>query len=115
MTYHTAVMAQQRTLRRNRNSIKHQQLRKGLGPIANIVLIVIMITTLGMIYLTQITKSTSYSYQLDELKSRKTQLANQNKDLLFESTRLQALERIRTSSVAKSLEDVTSVDYTPTQ
>jgi regulator of replication initiation timing len=71
-----------------------------------------MVVILGLMYLTQITKTTAFGYEVDELKTTRAALIEENEQLEVESARLQALERIRTSDVAKTLSDVGSVEFT---
>ncbi len=109
MSYHIASISQRQSLRRNRNYVKHGSTRtSALGPIANILFIAVLISVLGLIYLTQVTKTSSYGYEVNELKSTRIELVKENQSLQVESARLQALETIRTSNVAKGLEKVGS-------
>ena len=78
------------------------------------VIIAIMLAVLGLIYLTQITKTSTYGYQISDLTNKKEQLLDEQRDLEVETARLQALERVKTSSVAKALEDPKQTDYART-
>lgn len=111
MSYHIATISQRQALHRNRNYIKHGSKTSALGPVTNILFIAVMISILGLIYLTQVTKTSSYGYQVNGLKTTYQELAKENQSLKVESARLQALERIKTSSVAKNLEDVGTAQY----
>jgi cell division protein FtsL len=96
--------------RRNQNTVRHQ-LTSGLGPVSHTVLIAIMLCVLGLIYLTQITKTSAYGYQINDLKNKKEQLLTEKRDLEVESARLQALERVKNSDVAKALTAPAQTDY----
>jgi hypothetical protein len=98
------------TWRRNQNTVRHQ-LTSGLGPISHTVLIAIMLCVLGLIYLTQITKTSAYGYQINDLKNKQEKLADQKRDLEVESARLQALERVKNSDVAKAMTTPSETDY----
>lgn len=106
-----ALSSQNQVIRRNQNTTRYSSIAKGLGPISHALFVALMIVILGLMYLTQITKTTAYGYQVDELKNQRSALIESNEQLEVESARLQALERIRTSDVAKALSDVGSVDY----
>lgn len=97
--------------RRNQNTVRHQ-LTSGLGPISHTVLIAIMLCILGLIYLTQITKTSAYGYQINDLKNKQEKLADQKRDLEVESARLQALERVKNSDVAKAMTSPRETNYT---
>ena len=112
MSYQAVTMSQRQSLRRNRNYVKHSSTTSALGPVTNILFISVMVSILGLIYLTQVTKTSSYGYQVENLKSTRQELVKENQSLQVESARLQALETIKTSSVAKGLEEVGGANYT---
>lgn len=99
--------------RRNQNTVKFQTSRK-LGPVAHAVLVAVMLAVLGLIYLTQITKTSTYGYQINELNDQKEQLLSEQRDLQVETARLQALEKVQQSSVAKAMEAPKETSYANT-
>ena len=101
-----------RTWRRNQNTVKFQT-GISLGPISHTVLIAIMLAVLGLIYLTQITKTGTYGYELKDLNAKKALLASENRDLEVESAKLQALEKVQQSGVAQTLSTPSSTDFAP--
>lgn len=82
-----------------------------LGPVAHTVLIALMITVLGLIYLTQATRVASYDYQTNDIDTEIAELANKKADLEIETARLTALETIKTSSVAVGMTDPASTTF----
>lgn len=113
MTYYTSSYAlrQTRTIRRNRNSVKINDTRSGLGPISNTITLALILCLLGLLYLTQITKQTSYGYEVNALETQKSQLLSEQESLEVEAARLQALERIQNSKVAQELVTPSSVEF----
>lgn len=111
MSYHVATISQRQALRRNQNYIKHNTATSVLGPVANFMFIMVLVGILGLIYLTQVTKTSSYGYEVNALQTQHQELLKENQSLKVESARLQALERIKTSSVAKGLEDIGAAEY----
>lgn len=107
-----ALSSQHQVLRRNQNTTRFSPLARGLGPVSHVLFVALMVVILGLMYLTQITKTTAFGYQVDELKTTRETLVEENEQLEVESARLQALERIRTSDVAKSLTDSGQVEFT---
>ncbi len=101
------------TFRRNQNSVKFKS-GIHLGPISHTVLIAIMLAVLGMIYLTQITKTSTYGYQLNDLGAKKEQLASENRDLEVEAAKLQALEKVQQSPVANAMAAPASTEFART-
>lgn len=107
MTYSSTVaINRHRFGGRNQNTTTFQTQAKTLGPVSNTVILIIMSCLLGLLYLTQVTKTNSYSYQISELQSKQTQLKSEKAELEVNSARLQALDRVKDSQVAKNLVSV---------
>ncbi len=101
------------TWRRNQNTVKFQAAKK-LGPVSHTVLVALMLAVLGLIYLTQITKTSTYGYEINDLSNKQEQLLSEQRDLEVETARLQALEKIQQGSVAKAMETPKQTDYART-
>lgn len=97
-----SVRSNSRTWRRNQNTVKFE-IGRGFGPVSHTVIIAIMLCILGLLYLTQITKTSAFGYQINDLKVKEDELLSQKRDLEVESARLQALERVKQSDVAKAM------------
>ena len=97
-------------MRRNQNTVAFTSAVK-LGPVTHTVLVALMITVLGLIYLTQATRATSYDYEAQKIDEQIADLASQKTDLEVENARLTALETIRNSDVAKSMTTATDTKY----
>jgi cell division protein FtsL len=114
MTYHhtTRRNSSRRSgsLSRNRNSVAYASAIK-LGPVTHTVLIALMLTVLGLIYLTQATKATSYDYAIQGIDTEIAELSVQKNDLEVENARLSSLESIENSTVAKNMEAPSDVSY----
>lgn len=96
--------------KRNQNTVAFAPTAT-LGPVAHTVIIALMIAVLGLIYLTQVTKTSLYGYQLDERNDQIAALQEERQDLENESAKLQALQRVKESSVARAMTDPASIDY----
>jgi cell division protein FtsL len=96
---------------RNQNTVAFVSQVK-LGPVAHTVLIALMITVLGLIYLTQATRATSYDYETQKVDSQIAELSTQKNDLEIENRRLTALETIKDSNVASAMTTPESTTYT---
>lgn len=97
-----AASSAQKAWRRNQNTTKFQ-LREGLGPVTNTVLVILLLSVLGLIYLTQITKTSNYGYQMNELRQQHSVLQDKQAALQVETARLQSLQRVEQSEVAGGL------------
>jgi cell division protein FtsL len=95
---------------RNQNTTRFISSVK-LGPVAHTVLVALMITVLGLIYLTQATRATSYDYQSEKIDSQIAELNTKKSDLEVENARLTALETVKNSSVAREMSAPTSTSY----
>jgi len=95
---------------RNQNTVAYVSSIK-LGPVAHTVMVALMITVLGLIYLTQATRATSYDYATQKINSQIAELNEQKSDLEIENARLTALETIKKSSVAAAMTEPVSTDY----
>lgn len=108
MTYsNTIAMGRQyqsaRTLPRGQNSVTFNVASKRLGPVSNTIILVVLACLLGLLYLTQVTKTNTYGYTLHSLEKEQTSLKSQHDDLSIASARLQALDRVQSSAEAKAL------------
>lgn len=92
----------QQNWNRNQNTVAYVSAIK-LGPVAHTVLVALMITVLGLIYLTQATRATSYDYATQKIDSQIAELNSQKSDLQIENARLTALETVKNSSVASTM------------
>jgi len=82
---------------------------KSLGPVSNTIILLALACLIGLLYLTQVTKTNSYGYQINTLKEQQSVLRDQKADLEISSARLRSLDRVAESSVAKSLVPATPV------
>jgi len=92
---------------RNQNAVSFRRHDRKLGPVSNTVMLIVLACVLGLVYLTQVTKTNAYGYQINNLQQKQTALQNQHDDLEVASARLQSLDRVQNSDVAKSLAVVT--------
>jgi cell division protein FtsL len=113
---HTYTRTQSFTTRRvsnwnrNQNTTRYMSAVK-LGPVAHTVLIALMITVLGLIYLTQATRTTGYDYEAQKIEDQIAELTNKKGDLEVENARLSALENVQKSSVAKAMTTPAGTDH----
>ena len=94
---------------RNQNTVAFASAVK-LGPITHTVLVALMITVLGLIYLTQATRASGYDYTASEIQGKISSLSDQ-KEREVENARLTALQAVQSSSVAKNMTTPSDVQY----
>ena len=107
MTYSSSLtMGRQRYTRRHQNSVSFVEESKKLGPISNAVVLVVLACLLGLVYLTQVTKTNAYSYKIKNLQNEQSSLKTERDELEVAAARLQALDTIKNSAQAQSLVSV---------
>lgn len=107
MTYSSTLAAnRQRFSARQQNSTRITVREQTIGPVSNTILLIVMACFLGLLYLTQVTKTNTLSYQLNDLKTQESVLKTERNDLEVAAARLQSLERARSSQVANGLVSV---------
>ena len=104
MTYSSSVAISRRQYgRRNQNSVAFAVPAKTLGPVSNTIILILLFCLIGLLYLTQVTKTNSYGYNINSLKEQQSQLLDQKADLEISAARLKSLDRVANSSTAKGL------------
>jgi hypothetical protein len=101
------AMGRQRYAGRNQNAVSFRTKERTLGPISNTIILIVLACLLGLLYLTQVTKTNAYGYKINDLQTKQTQLQTEHDDLEVASARSQSLDRVQNSSVAKNLAVVT--------
>lgn len=91
---------------RNQNAVSFESRTRVLGPVSNTIILIVLACLLGLLYLTQVTKTNAYGYQINSLQQQQTQLKSQHDDLEVASARLQSLSRVQNSPAAKNLVSV---------
>lgn len=105
MTYSSSVAMNRRAgyVRRNQNSVSFTSSAKSLGPVSNTIILMVLACLIGLLYLTQVTKTNSFGYTINSLQQQQSQLQDQNSNLKVAAARLQSLQRVANSSTAKNL------------
>jgi len=93
--------------RRNQNSVSFISQTKTLGPVSNTIILIVLACMIGLLYLTQVTKTNSFGYTINSLQQQQNALQNQNENLQVNAARQQSLDRVANSQVAKNLVPVT--------
>lgn len=107
MTY-SSSLSQRRSevFRRHSNAVSFQERVKTIGPVTNMVLLIVLLCLLGLLYLTQATKTNTYGYQLDSLQKQQDSLKSEKSELEIASARMQSLDRVQSSQVTAQMTQV---------
>lgn len=104
MTYSsTLAVGRQRAMGRNKNVTSYRAQARSIGPVSNTVIIVVLVCLLGLLYLSQVTKTNAYGFEIDTLEQQQTQLVNEHAELELNAARLQSVDRVQNSGVAQGL------------
>ena len=105
MTYSSSLALQRKSAfaTRNQNAVTFRTRERSLGPISNTIILIVLACTLGLLYLTQVTKTNAYGYKVNDLQQQQQQLKQENDDLQVASARLQSLDRVQNSDAAKGM------------
>jgi hypothetical protein len=104
------AVGRQRYNTRNRNAVSFRATSVALGPISNTIILIVLACLLGLLYLTQVTKTNAYGYRINDLQQQQTQLKAEQNDLEVASARLQSLDRVKNSEVARGMVAATPTD-----
>ena len=109
MTYSSSLaMGRQRYAARQQNTARAVTHERTIGPVSNTIMLIVLACVLGLLYLTQVTKTNALSYQINDLKAQASQLKDEHDDLTVNAARLQSLERVKNSETAKGLVSISS-------
>jgi hypothetical protein len=97
------AMGRQNQLGRNQNAVSFRNRERTLGPVSNTIILIVLACLLGLLYLTQVTKTNAYGYQINDLQEQQTALTSEKEDLEVASARLQSLDRVQQSDTAKNM------------
>lgn len=108
MTYSSSLAVGRKNVGygRNQNGVAFRSQEKTLGPISNTIILIVLALVLGLLYLTQVTKTNAYGYQINSLQKEQAALNAEHDNLAVASARLQSVERVASSDAAKSLVSV---------
>ena len=107
MTYSSSLaMSRRRFASRHQNAVSFQEKTKSIGPVSNTIILVVLSCLLGLLYLTQVTKTNASGYTINDLQTQYSALQKEHDDLELTSARLQSLDRVANSPVNQSLVSV---------
>jgi len=108
MTYSsTLALGRQPSNLRGQNSVSFKVTDRRLGPVSNTIVLIVLACLLGLLYLTQVTKTNSYGYQIHSLQKQQSKLQDEHADLSVASARRQSLDQVASSTVAQSMTPIT--------
>lgn len=117
MTYSSSVSLSRRTYarrpapnsraRRHQNTVAFVTSAKTLGPVSNTIILILLACLIGLLYLTQVTKTNSFGYTINGLQQQQANLKKDQADLKVTAARLQSMDRVAASKVARNMVSTT--------
>lgn len=107
MTYSSSVsIGRRRFAARHQNAVSMAEQARSIGPVSNSIVLVILSCLLGLLYLTQVTKTNASGYKIDQLKKEYSQLEKDHNQLELSAARLQSMDRVANDPAAQGLVSV---------
>jgi hypothetical protein len=104
MTYSSSLaMNRSRFTGRNQNLVAVRAEKRALGPVSNTIILIVLACLLGLLYLTQVTKTNAFGYKINTLQQTQASLVSEHENLEVSSAQLQSISRTQSSAVAKNL------------
>ena len=104
MTYSSSLaVGRSRAMGRNKNVTPFQRQARTIGPVSNTIILVLLACLLGLLYLSQVTKTNAYGFEINDLQSHHAALEVEHAELELNAARLQSAERVKRSGVAQGL------------
>lgn len=88
---------------RNRNFTAHSA-TAAMGPATTTILLSVIVAVLALLYLTQITKTSVYGFQVNNLTDEHERLVERGQQLEVEAARLRSIANISGRNTVSSLE-----------
>jgi hypothetical protein len=112
MTYSQSLSLQKNQVYR-RGANTHSIARSGtkLGPVSTAVICLALVSLMGIVYLSQVTRTNSMGYKLSSLQQKEEDLKKEKADLDIEAVRLQSIEKVKSSQVATALTPIKPTAY----
>lgn len=99
-------MSRRKFASRHQNAVSFNEQTRSIGPVSNTIILVVLSCLLGLLYLTQVTKTNASGYTIDSLQKQHSQLQKEHEDLELSAARLQSLDKVANSPVNQSLVSV---------
>ncbi len=90
-------------MRRNQNTTTFKAKENAIGPVSNTIILIVLACLLGLLYLTQVTKTNAFGYRINALNEQQQSLQQEHDELEVASARLQAVDRVKASEPANQL------------
>ena len=98
-------------IRKNQNFIKNK-IRVQSGPVSSTIMLVVLAITLGLLYLNQVTKTSTFNYKISNLENKQSELQTTKDNLEIDAARLKSIAEAKKAAETAKLEQIKTVSYT---
>ena len=98
------------SLRKNQNIVKNK-IKLQSGPVSSTLMLVCLVILLGLMYLSQVTKTSTFNYKISNLEQKQSQLQSKKDNLSIDAARLQSIAEAKKASETAGLTPVKTVSY----
>lgn len=95
---------------RNHNAVRHEP-RVSLGPVSHTITVLLLVLVVGLIYVTQGAKATSYDYDMNSVNDEIASLTAQKNSLATENARIMADAATEDNTMASTMVEAKTSDY----
>lgn len=95
---------------RNQN-LTRVEARVQAGPISVSFMLIALVVLLSLLYLNQVSKSSTLNYRVSTLEAKRSALQAEKEQLRIDAARLQSIAQARSSQVAQAMTPVQNVSY----
>ncbi len=107
MTYSSSLsVGKSRFAGRGQNAVSFRNESQRLGPVSNAIVLIVLTCLIGLVYLTQVTKTNAYSYQIQNLQTKQSSLKEEQKDLELTAARLRSVDSAAVANASAGLVSV---------
>lgn len=107
MTYSSSIQVnRQRFSSRGQNAVSFKNESKRLGPVSNTIVLLVMVCLIGLVYLTQVTKTNAFSYDINQLETKQSALKEDQKNLEITAARLRSVDSAKVAEASAALVSV---------
>ena len=98
------------SLRKNQNIVKNK-IRLESGPVTTILMMVSLLLILGLMYLSQVTKTSTFNNKISNLEQKQNQLQSSKDNLSIDAARLQSIAEAKKAAETTKLAQVKTVSF----
>lgn len=102
------------SLRKNQNIVRNK-IKIQSGPVTATLMLVGMVILLGLMYLSQVTKTSTFNYKISNLENKQNELQAQKDNLSIDAARLQSIAEAKKAAENAQLSQIKTVSYAKTQ